>query len=127
MNCNKKIDLAGGRRNSSSTRRFLEMDGVQVATHAGISLISGGRNASNQTGLPCTLEVLSDWQLVCVIPVSERRNLSTPPTILLQHQQQYLHIHNHMHREFERNKMEKEKRGSKRRDTYIHWFGCLWE
>lgn len=81
MNCDKKIDLAGWRKNSS-TRRFLEMDGVQVTTHAGIR-VSGGRTVSNQTGLPRTLEVLSDWQVVCVIPVPERRNLSAPPTVLL--------------------------------------------
>lgn len=65
--------------------RFLEMNGVQVATatHVGIT-VARGRTVTNQAGLPCTIEILSDWQLVCVIPVAKRRDLSASLTVLLQ-------------------------------------------
>lgn len=94
MKYDGRTDLAG-RRNG--TRRFLEMNGVHVAVHVG-STISGGRTVSNQTSLPCALEILGDRQLVCVIPVPKRRDLSAFfSTVLLQHHQQHVRSYSQPH------------------------------
>lgn len=79
-------------------RRFLEINGVQVATHVGIT-VARGRTVPNQTGLPRAFEILSNWQLVCVIPVPERRDLSASLTVLLfnkinKHKNDYLNLRN---------------------------------
>lgn len=41
---------------------------------------SRSRAEADQTSLPGRLEVLGDWEVVCVIPVSKRWNLSTSLT-----------------------------------------------
>lgn len=72
-------------RRSNVARRLLEVidrNSIQVRAHM-ISTLAGGRAESDQTSLSCTLEILSDWQFVCIIPVPKRRNLPTPLVIVI--------------------------------------------
>lgn len=73
------LQLTSGERIIGGAIRLLGVviDGVQVATEVRITAVAGGGAVANQTRLPRALEVLSDWQLVCVIPVAKRRDLPT--------------------------------------------------
>ena len=71
---------------------------------------SRSRAEADQTSLPGRLEVLGDWEVVCVIPVSKRWNLSTSLT--------HLHIpkqHIRWHPLDRRRKKEAEKRVSNKK------------
>lgn len=62
------------------------INSIQVSrTNVGISTFTRGRAESDQTGLSCALEILGDWQLVCIIPVSKCRYLTTPFIVVLIH------------------------------------------